>query len=198
MEDKWMKTYRISALVLAVFCCMTLVIAAAGAIMVPDQGADPGQAGENFPGPGSGHGYDTGNVTDQGQRAVGGNLTSPGGRLHGPPPGNMTEINGTILEPYPGNGQGNETGNMTGLQSNFTRPPPVSMNRTWSGNATEGNLTGPPPGADHGPMQKNVTAPEDTMTKVLDQGMQQDSNNDFVEAFLALLRSYFNSGSKDT
>jgi hypothetical protein len=125
----------------------------------------------------------------------------------------MTKINGTILGPYPGNGQGYETRNMTApegnftrplplpmnwtgagnaTEGNFTRPPPIPMHGNWSGNVTEGNLTSPPPGADHGPMQENATAP-DTMNTVLAQGMQQESNNDFTEAFLALLRSYFNS-----
>ena len=129
---------------------MTLVIAAAGARMVPEQGPDIGPAEENYSSQGYGHGYDTGNVTDQGQRAVHGNFTSPQGRLHGPPPGNMTEINDTILGPYPWDWQGKEAGNMTGLQGNFTDPPPIPKNWTLSGNATEVNLTGPPPWADHG------------------------------------------------
>jgi hypothetical protein len=38
MEDTCVKTHRISGLVLAVLCCMTLVIAAAGARMLPEKG----------------------------------------------------------------------------------------------------------------------------------------------------------------
>ena len=42
-------------------------------------------------------------------------------------------------------------------------------------------------------LQVNATGPEYNMNKVLDQGLQQDNNNDIVEAFLAWLRSYMNS-----
>ena len=186
-----MKTYRIFGLALAVFCCMTLVIAASGARMVPEQGPDPGRSEENFPGPGFGHGNVTFNETDQELRAVQGNLTGSMERMHGPPPGNLSEMNSTIIGPRNGGGDG--AGNTTGFSGNFTSPPPGSGNRTFFGNATELNVSGPPPWADHGGMQANATGQEYTTTGVVDQGLQQSNQDEVVEALLAWLRSLINS-----
>jgi len=192
-----MKTYRISGLVLAALCCMSLVLGTVGARMDPGQGPDLDPSGDTFPGPGPGNGNDAVNVTGQG------NLTGPPGGFRGLPPGNLTEINGTIMRPSHGRG---EAGNTTGLFGNFTSPPPIHGNRTWSGNATHGNLT--PPLPRHGNQtwsgiktQGNLNAPlpmpdhkgitgNETIEKLLDQAVNDE---DFVEALLAWLQSYFSS-----
>ena len=182
------KTYRIFGLALAVFCCMTLVIGAAGARVAPGQGPDPKLAGEYSPGPWSGHGNYTVNQTGPERGAVQGNLTSHPARLHGPPPGNMTELNGTIIDPWNGGGDG--TGNMTGFHGNFTSPPPEHENRTFTLNITGVNVTGPPPWADHGGMQVNSTGHENNVTEVMELALQQGNQDDTVEALLAWLRSF--------
>jgi hypothetical protein len=119
-----MKTYRIYGLVLAVFCCMTLVIAAAGAAMAPAQGTDQAQGGPP-------HGYT---------------------RDHAP--GNMSMHQGNFTSPphMPENWTGNWTwpGNMSIHQANFTSPPHMpenwTGNWTWPGNMSmhQGNFTSPP------------------------------------------------------
>ncbi|GEM_PF-5183466 len=170
-----MKIYRISGLVLAALCCMSLVLGTVGARMDPGQGPYLDPSGDTFPGPGPGNGHDAVNATEQG------NLNGPPGGFRGPPPGNLTEINGTMMRPSHGKGQ---AGNTTVLFGNFTSPPPIQGNRTWSGNATDGNLT-PPPMPDH----KGIPGNE-TVRKLLDQAVNDE---DFVEALLAWLQSYFSS-----
>ena len=192
-----MKIYRISGLVLAALCCMSLVLGTVGARMDPGQGPDLDPSGDTFSRPGPGNGNYAVNATEQG------NLTAPPGGFRGPPPGNLTEINGTMMRPSHGK---REAGNTTVLFGNFTSPPPIPGNRTWSGNATDGNLTPPPPR--HGNQiwsgnetQGNLTAPppmpdhkgipgNETVRKLLDQAVNDE---DFVEALLAWLQSYFSS-----
>lgn len=187
-----MKLHRFSGLVLAVFCCMALVIATVSGTMVPEQGPDQGWVKDEFPGSGSGRGFDMVNVTEHGQSPARGNSTSPPLPLHGAANMNMSELNGTITRPYLWNGQGYGSENMTGFQGNFTSPPPMPENLTWSGNRSDGNLTGPWPGADHGAPSFNATGQNFNMNIALEQGNLQNSD-EIVEAFLAWLRSYLSA-----
>jgi len=196
-----MKIYRISGLALAVLCCMTLVITAAGAAMVPVQGQDQAQSHGNSPGHEPGNKPDFANVTEQGQRPVQGNLTSlQPGHARGSAPGNMTELNDTITHPYPWNGQGPVPGNLTELQGNLTSPPPMPENRTgtWTGpgNTTklhQGNLTVPNPGPDHGNWSGNISDQERAMNQAAEYGQQQNNKDSIIEAFLTWLKSYVKS-----
>jgi len=184
-----MKIHRFSGLVLAVFCCMTLVVAAAGSTMVPEQGPDQGRGMDNFPGQGSGQGFDMLNVTEHGQSPVHGNSTNPPRSMYGAAKVNMTALNGTIIGPYPRDGQRQGSENMSGFQGNFTSSPPMLENLTWPGNIGDGNLTSPWLGADHRALPLSVSGQKYDMNQALEQGKLQD-NDEIIEAFLAWLRSY--------
>ena len=105
-----MKIPRISGLVLAALCCMTLLIAAASAEMAPAQGPDQAQNQNRV------QWYSPGHEGD-------------------PAPGNMTEFQGNLTSPPPlpenWTGDRTEQGDIRYHQGNLTDPG------NWSGYASD-------------------------------------------------------------
>jgi hypothetical protein len=175
-----MKMYRLSGLILAAFCCVTLIIAAAGATTAPEQGPE---------GRGSGHGFAPANMSEQGLRVIHGNSTGHGSQLHYILKTNITAQNSTIPGPDRWNSMGHGPENMTELQGNFTSPPPMPENRTLAGSIPGETLVRPDAGMGNSSLPVNASSEKYDINMVLDQGNLHNSD-EIVEAFLSWLRSF--------